>query len=864
MLLTPESVRRRRAEIARECQAGAIPEAEAGARLIDADPDFGGGYLLLGNGRSQAGDLAGAESCYWKALDRMPCDYAAYMALSGVRRTQAGNDPLSQRLMLLAIWKLALSDKIPDEVARSFHDGVKTPDLDFKNPATYKALAIALEREGKTPTEFCDRLRPFELLNDLQRQSADGMDARLLRDILSHSEQSIPLWRAALREWAERRSALPPDTLGLVIALLGETAGPEILDDLLELIDFGDQPVFLHANWAVWRVGQQFPAEALDKFRAAAAGARLTVRCALAEQIDLLPETPGIDAALAGLLDGFAGFAQEDDAAYLLAMVMEAWKELGRANEAARVFQRFHHLLPKEAREWIRRTSNEGLVSRLIDEEIDGITIEEICSDRILMMEDEDEEDGDGKEWAIAPVVAPLRPGRNDPCWCGSGKKYKKCHLAADEESKRPDLPHATKERAAEPLHARLHRELIEHCKEWRSNADFEEASLLYWGRRPEDLNSQHEGALLGGFFEWYVHDFRPTSTGRTLVEEYLRRRAGRLTAAERELLESWREARFGVWEAQRVEEGAGVELQDLFAGDRFFVHDVSCSRSMVRWDCVLSRIYGSEGRWYLAGIGISVPRPLLPRLTEQIERESREAGQPPATFVRANSHRWHRVIEELAQDQLAGLRVVNAEGDELEFCAADYRIQDEAPLVAALETAKPFEAEEKADPGARSFAWLEQGSEGPRRSYGHIEVRDGKLRLECNSRKRLIIGRQLIEEHGGAWLRHLGDSFESLDAMKKKVWGRKTPRSARHESALPPEVEREILSKIKSEHYAQWVDERLPALDGRTPREAARSETGRHALEDLLRTMENAEERARLEGRAAFDFSVVRKSLGM
>ena len=22
--------------------------------------------------------------------------------------------------------------------------------------------------------------------------------------------------------------------------------------------------------------------------------------------------------------------------------------------------------------------------------------------------------------------------GRNDPCWCGSGKKYKKCHLQSD------------------------------------------------------------------------------------------------------------------------------------------------------------------------------------------------------------------------------------------------------------------------------------------------------------------------------------------------------------------------------------------------------------------------------------------------
>ncbi len=34
-------------------------------------------------------------------------------------------------------------------------------------------------------------------------------------------------------------------------------------------------------------------------------------------------------------------------------------------------------------------------------------------------------------------VTAPKRPGRNDPCWCGSGKKYKKCHLREDEEKDR-------------------------------------------------------------------------------------------------------------------------------------------------------------------------------------------------------------------------------------------------------------------------------------------------------------------------------------------------------------------------------------------------------------------------------------------
>ena len=28
-------------------------------------------------------------------------------------------------------------------------------------------------------------------------------------------------------------------------------------------------------------------------------------------------------------------------------------------------------------------------------------------------------------------------PGRNDVCWCGSGKKYKKCHSAFDERLER-------------------------------------------------------------------------------------------------------------------------------------------------------------------------------------------------------------------------------------------------------------------------------------------------------------------------------------------------------------------------------------------------------------------------------------------
>jgi hypothetical protein len=32
------------------------------------------------------------------------------------------------------------------------------------------------------------------------------------------------------------------------------------------------------------------------------------------------------------------------------------------------------------------------------------------------------------------PVRTSAKPGRNESCWCGSGKKYKKCHLLSDEK----------------------------------------------------------------------------------------------------------------------------------------------------------------------------------------------------------------------------------------------------------------------------------------------------------------------------------------------------------------------------------------------------------------------------------------------
>jgi hypothetical protein len=42
-----------------------------------------------------------------------------------------------------------------------------------------------------------------------------------------------------------------------------------------------------------------------------------------------------------------------------------------------------------------------------------------------------------------------LKTGRNEPCPCGSGKKYKKCHLVADEKAESEVMAKTAQEAAA-------------------------------------------------------------------------------------------------------------------------------------------------------------------------------------------------------------------------------------------------------------------------------------------------------------------------------------------------------------------------------------------------------------------------------
>jgi hypothetical protein len=144
-----------------------------------------------------------------------------------------------------------------------------------------------------------------------------------------------------------------------------------------------------------------------------------------------------------------------------------------------------------------------------------------------------------------------------------------------------------------------------------------------------------------------------------------------------------------------------------------------------------------------------------------------------------------------------------------------------------------------------------------------NIRIKDREAVLEVNSKERLDRLKALIARSAGDSLRHLRDEITTQKALRESAKG-KDKTASESVNSIPREKQKEIISGILEQHYAAWPDKPLPALDGKTPREAANTYLGRKRLAEILKTIENGEERKRRGGEAFYDVSKLRRELGV
>jgi len=453
---------------------------------------------------------------------------------------------------------------------------------------------------------------------------------------------------------------------------------------------------------------------------------------------------------------------------------------------------------------------------------------------------------------ASAPPPARRKVGRNEPCPCGSGRKYKKCHLPTEEAAREVEASRAS----MHDLDGELVRKLGEFAMR-RFGAE--------WLRFAEDFVDAGEALQLA--IPWSVFHYRVQ--GATVASWFLRERGPRLSAAERDWLAAQSAAWLSVWEVIEVEPGASVTLRDLLTEEVRRIREVSGSRTLVVRDAVLARVVDGPSEPLLCG---SHHRPLPPIDAAEVVRRARgrlrrkRAVAPERLreedFGRYLIARWEKAVAALDERAAAPLDLHNTDGDALLLTTDHFAIEsgNRAEVERSLAHMEGVEAPEP-DQHPRVYDFLRPGNlvhaSWENTLIGRVQFSEGTLQIETNSRERADALRKRVEAACGDLIRHR--AREHSDPLSPPVAEQAARR--RPPEPPPPEAE-ELVLEFKRRHYADWADHALPALGGLSPREAVRTARGRGAVDVLLKDMENHERRS--SGATAFDFAPLREDLGL
>lgn len=453
--------------------------------------------------------------------------------------------------------------------------------------------------------------------------------------------------------------------------------------------------------------------------------------------------------------------------------------------------------------------------------------------------------------------------GPNERCPCNSGKKYKKCCGGAGTAGR--GLPHTRADR--ESAWAKL-----EAFIEERYGEDDEYASDEFWDRfldREDELPPDMLEMSYGAYDAWFAFDCLIDGETR-IIDELLKQ--VELTPGERGFLEAMRRTTMRLYEVTDTVAGSTITLRDIVEGDVVTVAERSASRSVSRGDCFAARIIsrGCSGRPEiergLLPIALSVRDRVVDAIKEYRKQFLRdEPGRSIDACYRELPPVFHTTwLGSIFEPAIP--KLTNTDGEAMLLTRLSFHADDRASLERALDGAA---AHGLARSGEHAWTWDGKNAAGADVSLGTLKLEGDLLLVEVNSAARGTRVRELIERIAGAAVRHRATTHEDLhqklvEAVTARALGREPAGVEGSPVAVEPDVADALVAQHYSRHYRAWVDEPVPALDGRTPREAAKLADLKPRVEELIRGLEGMYERALKEGQPAYDPSWMWADLGL
>ena len=486
-------------------------------------------------------------------------------------------------------------------------------------------------------------------------------------------------------------------------------------------------------------------------------------------------------------------------------------------------------------------------------------------------------------------------PGRNDPCPCGSGKKYKKCCLLNVEQ-------HDFEYRRQRQIEAELIARLFYFASEVLAVDAIEDAWLEFNSGVEVELippdDPLNQVFMPWFFFNWlfevedYINseiDDRPANDREdapfftTIAEMFLAENEEDLTADQKSFLMNSIQTPYTFCEVLEVRPGSGMKLRDLLRERVYDVVEHSASQSLKRGEILYCA--PTECRHIMSNLATS-PYPLsaVSKVDVLNLRNEILAGIGHDTLNDEALLSFEADFRELYLDILVEMfappHLVTTQGDDLlpQKLYFDLDSIDEAfdklKDLAGDDYQDALLEDRKFDDtrmiGAE-IPWLDD--EG-KILFGLLRFENEQLIVEVNSTARAEEIKELVEDRLGDHIRYKTTLISPIEGTVQELWQKRFNK----EGFVPgpsgsyvgssdfdpdaPELQ-ELLKKLADEHWSKWYDIPVPALNNMTPLEAASSPEGRDLLESLLLYYESESER---RGTDAFapDIAGIRRELGL
>jgi hypothetical protein len=473
--------------------------------------------------------------------------------------------------------------------------------------------------------------------------------------------------------------------------------------------------------------------------------------------------------------------------------------------------------------------------------------------------------------------------GRNDPCPCGSGRKYKHCCLRSQE--------------GIDSLWARQHEESGRLVVEMMSFATREFGEMVYeaWkdfnmSEFPKPMDEAGEECRI--FMPYFLFQWDPERPPRSkkayrdgvVARRYVEEESDRFTQMDWLFLEQATTQPVSFYEVLRSDPGRGMAVRDVLTGEETEVMERMASQTARPGDILYAQIWHEPE---LAVLGCCAPLCIPPKQKVEVielrKKLRKKIAKQNRDLTKDDLLRYADTIRETYLDirdvMHAPPRFTNTDGEPLHFHTLTFRVgsvevafQALAPLAVGFSRDELLDQAEFDESGAMlsvEFDWLKTGNRKMKTwentILGNIKISEGRLVAAVNSAERARRLRQEIEDRLGLIGTHESTVSQTLEGIRESPPPKTAEASARQAKfdALmrDPEVQKRMQETMQKD-VEGWIYQEIPALGGRTPIEAVRDPDGKEAVEALLLQWERNDEKEISPNQIRADINAVRRLL--